>query len=110
MRGQSFASVSSYSPSSAGDSSDFGPTEQERRTELAQQRRDAEKLRRQVSRATIPVKNYSDEERAASRFKMAHDLYRAGQADASRATLTRLVDEFGSTEVAAQARITLARF
>lgn len=86
-----------------------GETREEFRQRIMEERRTAEKARRERARQAIPTRFYADEDRAASRFKIAHLLWQAGRLDASRMTLAKLIDEFSGTEAADRARVVLAR-
>jgi hypothetical protein len=83
--------------------------EHQRELQLAQQRRDEEQSRREKVRMSIPVRTWSEEELAASRFKVAHLLYLDGNIDASKNVLTRLLDEYPDTVTADRAKLALAR-
>ena len=74
----------------------------ERRLKMAEARRH--------TWATLPVKNYTDEDRAKSQFSLAHQLYLLGKPEAAKQWLTRLIARYPATDTADQARFTLARF
>jgi hypothetical protein len=83
--------------------------EHQRELQLAEERRDEEKSRREKVRVSIPVRTWSEEELAASRFKVAHLLYLDGNVDASKNVLTKLLDEYPDTVTADRAKLALAR-
>jgi hypothetical protein len=83
--------------------------ERQRIMQLAQQRRDEEKSRREKSRDAIPVRTWSEEQLAQSRFKVAHMLYLEGEIDAAKKVLGKLLDEFPDTATADRAKLTLAQ-
>jgi hypothetical protein len=99
----------SYADSLYSQSLDYLSSEAERRTALAQKRRDDEKERREKSRAAIPVKTFTNEELAQSKFTCAHNLWLGGNVEAARRWLERLVKEYPATETADRAKITLAK-
>jgi hypothetical protein len=99
-----------YSDSFYLDLQSAAELEQKRKTQLAQQRRDAEQERRAASRQALPVKEYTPEERAKSKFTAAHMLYKAGNVDASKNWLAKILDEHPSTPTAGRARLVLAKF
>ena len=55
------------------------------------------------------AKQWTKEELAASKFQVAHQLWRAGRTDAARRWLETVLREYESTPTAEQARITLAK-
>jgi hypothetical protein len=83
--------------------------ERQRIMQLAQQRRDEEKSRREKSRNAIPARVWSEEQLAQSRFKVAHMLYLEGEIDAAKKVLDKLLDEFPETATADRAKLTLAQ-
>jgi hypothetical protein len=83
--------------------------ERQRKMQLAEQRRDEEKSRREKSRDTIPVRLWSEEQLAESKFKVAHMLYLDGNSDAAKGVLSKLLDEYPDTVTADRAKVTLAR-
>jgi len=83
--------------------------ERQRIMQLAQQRRDEEQSRREKSRDAIPVRVWSEEQLAQSRFKVAHMLYLDGEIDAAKKVLGKLLDEFPDTATADRAKMTLAQ-
>ena len=110
----------SSSPSTSGESSYesmYGPLtpstalelERQRVLQLAQQRRDEEKSRRDRNREAIPVRVWSEEQLAESRFKVAHMLYLDGEIEAAKRVLGKLLDEFPETATADRAKATRAR-
>jgi len=117
-RGSSLASTyasrdsggSGYSESSYSPGGIDPETERERVLRVAQQKRDDEKARRERSRAAIPVKHWTDEERAESKFRSARQLYYTGHLDASKRWLETVVKDFPTTNTADRAKIALAKF
>jgi len=110
----------SSSPSNPAESSYesmYGPSlsqtpwelERQRTLQLAQERRDEEKSRRDKSRDAIPVRIWSEEQLAQSKFKVAHMLYLDGNVDAAKNVLSKLLDEFPDTATADRAKVTLAQ-
>jgi hypothetical protein len=83
--------------------------ERQRIMQLAQQRRDEEKSRREKSREAIPVRTWSEEQLAQSKFKVAHLLYLDGNIDAAKNVLSKLLAEFPDTATADRAKLTLAQ-
>ena len=108
----SLPDLGNYSQSLADGASVLSAAERERerRLEMMQGRREAEKARREAARKTIPVKYYTEDDRAASQFKIAHLLFRVGKADASKHQLEQLIEKFPATETAGKAQLVLTRF
>ena len=84
--------------------------ERQRRTQLMEVRREAVKSRREKLKATIPEKDYTEEELAQSKFQVAHMLWQAGRINAARGQLLALLDDYPGTETAHRAKTALARF
>jgi hypothetical protein len=74
-----------------------------------QQRRDMEKTRRQAARERLPRPIQDNEQQAASKYELAHLLWKNGNAPAARDWLAEILDKFPSTQTADRARQTLAR-
>ena len=74
-----------------------------------QQRRDAEKTRRQAARERLPQPIQDNEQQAASKYELAHHLFQNGNSPAARQWLAEILDKFPSTQTADRARQTLAR-
>jgi len=92
-----------------GSSLSLTQRERERKLKLAEQRRDEEKARREKSRDTIPVRIWSEEQLAQSKFKVAHMLYLGGKIDAAKNVLIKLLDEYPDSVTADRATLTLAQ-
>jgi hypothetical protein len=111
------ANLSSSNPGERSYESSYGASlsatslelERQRILQLAQQRRDEEKSRRDKSRDAIPVRTWSEEQLAQSKFKVAHLLYLDGNIDAAKNVLSKLLNEFPDTATADRAKLTLAQ-
>jgi len=99
---QSYSSYGQESPSCQ-------PSRSQLRTAQMQQRRDAEKTRRQAARERLPRPIQDNEQQAASKFELAHLLWQHGNGLAARQWLTEILDKFPSTQTADRARQTLAQ-
>ena len=91
------------------ESASCQPNRTEIRTAQMQQRRDAEKTRRQAARERLPKPVQDNEQQAASKYELAHVLFQHGNAPAARQWLAEILDKFPSTQTADRARQTLAR-
>ncbi len=98
---QSYSSFSQDSPSCQ--------PRNEYRIAQMQQRRDTEKTRRQAARERLPRPIQDNEQQAASKYELAHSLWKNGNAPAAREWLSEILDKFPSTQTADRARLTLAR-
>jgi hypothetical protein len=79
------------------------------RRRMMESRRAAEKERRDKSRQMTAAKVLSEEDLAKSKFNLAHMLWVAGRIDSAKLQLSKLLDDYPSTESADRARMTLAR-
>jgi hypothetical protein len=84
--------------------------ERERVLAMRQASRDAAKARREATWASLPVKYYTDEDLAQSKYSIARQLWRCGRVDRSRLYLEQLIADFPFTETADRAKIVLTRF
>jgi len=84
--------------------------ERERVLAMRQASRDAAKQRRERTWAMLPMRIYSDEDYAKSKFNVAHMLWLNGRVDASRRHLEQLIDAYPQTDTADRAKFVLARF
>jgi hypothetical protein len=72
-------------------------------------RRSASAARTQTASTATPAKNWTYEELAGAKFRVAHLLWQGGNAPAARKWLDEIITKYGETETAARARITLAK-
>jgi len=72
--------------------------------------RDATKERRERLWASLPMKFYSDEELARSKYNVAHMLWQNGRVEASRRNLEQLIDAYPKTNAAELAKVVLEGF
>jgi hypothetical protein len=68
-----------------------------------------EAARKTAARSAVAAKQWTDEERAASKYQAAHGLWQAGRTDAARRWLEVVVREFAQTPTADRARSVLAK-
>jgi len=101
--------LASQGYSSYGQDSPSCQPRNEIRIAQMQQRRDAEKTRRQSARERLPRPIQDNEQQAASKFELAHLLWQHGNGPAARQWLTEILDKFPSTQTADRARLTLAQ-
>ncbi len=91
------------------ESASCQPSRNEIRIAQMQQRRDAEKTRRQAARERLPRPVQDNEQQAESKYELAHLLWQNGNAGAARQWLAEILDKFPSTQTADRARQTLTR-
>jgi len=68
-----------------------------------------EATRKITARATAPAKQWTNDERAASKYQAAHGLWQAGRTEAARRWLEVVVQEYAQTPTADRARAVLAK-
>jgi hypothetical protein len=68
-----------------------------------------EAARNNAARSAAPAKQWTDEERASSKYQAAHGLWQAGRTDAARRWLEVVVREYSKTPTADRARAVLAK-
>jgi hypothetical protein len=84
--------------------------ERERVLAMRQASRDATKERRERTWASLPVKIYSDEDYAKSKFNVARMLWQNGRVESSRRHLEQLINDYPQTDTPERAKVVLARF
>jgi predicted Zn-dependent protease len=103
------ASESRYAPVNVIIKSEW-QLERERVLTMRQASRDAAKARREATWASLPVKYYTDEDLARSKYSIARQLWHNGRVDSSRRFLEQLIADYPLTDTAARAKVVLMRF